>query len=230
MYTVSPNNTVLVDPDRTVDNGGSIMFTCNASGGPNNMFVWVRTDNITDVDTQLSAENSITPIDVNSFLGNISNAILVNDSVLSLNNITGAMDGGSYTCLVINEAGVGRQETILYVRPMITQQPMDTIANNGTMVTLTCIADSFTAPEYQWEFMNRTTEQFETIEGETSTELSFSMIAYEEYGMYQCVVFAEVVDEDGMTMITVNVTSEPALITGMCERYFICLHTVLILL
>ena len=173
---------------------------------------------------------STTPINISELFTQLDELIIVNGTNLTISSINATRDGGSYSCLVFNVAGSETGIGQLFVNPLIVTPPSSVLAQQGDNVTLTCIADSFIAPEYQWEFMNRTTEQFETIEGETSTELSFSMIAYEEYGMYQCVVFAEVVDEDGMTMITVNVTSEPALITGMCERYFICLHTVLILL
>ncbi len=179
------------------------------------MFAWVKTDNISDINTELAAENSTTPIDIDVFLGSISNVMLFNDSMLSLSSVSGSMDGGSYTCLVINEAGVGRQETILYVSPAITEQPMDTNAENGSRVVLTCIADSFPAPEYQWELLNET-NMFNAIDFATQSTLVFDPVEYNDAGTYRCIVTTPIINE--------QVISNEATLTGMPFCVHVCIY------
>ena len=218
---VSPNNSIEVDPSpsTTVNNGDDVVvFNCSAEGGPNNMFAWIKTDDLTNINTELAAEeDSTTPIDIDYFLESIFDVMLVNDSMLSLSSVSGSMDGGSYTCLVINEAGVGRQETILYVHPMITVQPMDTNAENGDRVELTCIADSFPAPEYQWELLNETNMfNFSAIDFATQSTLVFDPVEYNDAGTYRCIVTTPNINEE--------IISNEAVLTGMafCVHACIC--------
>ena len=209
---VSPNSSVVITPSAiTVDNGSSVTFVCSAQGNENNYyFTWLRTDD-TDIFTPALLEP---PININNVFTQLDGRIIVNGTNLTINSVSATRDGGSYSCFVFNVAGSDTGMGRLFVNPVIITPPNDVLAEQSDVVNLTCIADSFDPPQYEWQFMNRTTKQFETIEGETNTELSFSSIAHEEYGMYRCVVFAEVIAEDEMTMITVNITSKPALITG----------------
>ena len=136
-------------PSVTVNESENITFNCSADGGPNNMFTWVRTEDLMSVDTDVQPTDSTTPIDIDGLISQFSDSILINSSSLPIDSVNGTNDGGSYTCLVINEAGVGREDTILYVRPVITvQPPMDVNAENGNRVVLTCIANSFPEPKY----------------------------------------------------------------------------------
>ena len=95
----------------------------------------------------------------------------------------------------------------MYVRPVITVQPMDVLTEEGEQVILSCLADSFPTPTYQWEMINITTMNFDTLTGESSTNLVFSSIQFEQYGRYRCRATTPIID--------VNVTSDAALITGM---------------
>ena len=191
----------------TVDNGSNVTFTCSALGGPNNTFIWVRSDEL-DVIFELYIQPllSTTPVDVSDIISKLSDIILENGTILFIESINATLNGGSYECVVINEAGLGRNDTTLYVRPVITQQPMDVETEADDIVTLTCIADSFPAPEYQWEMMNRITGQFEPIDEETDTTLVFDYIDYEDYGTYRCEVTTPIINE--------VITSEEAVITG----------------
>ena len=178
------------------------------------MFTWVRTEDLISVDTDLQSNDSIMPIDIKGYFTDLSESIIVNGSFLNLTSVNGTNDGGSYTCLVINEAGVGREDTILYVRPVITVQPRDELTEAGQQVNLTCLADSFPAPTYQWEMMNRTTEEFEPIDDQTDTTLTLTDIDHEQYGRYRCRVTTPIINE--------NITSNVALITG---QYTNILHS-----
>ena len=212
---MSANNSILIDPSpyTTVDNGGSIMFNCTAEGGPNNMFTWVRTVNLGKIDTNIQANETTTPIDVQGLFEQISDIILVNNSIsLSLDYVNSSFDGGSYTCLVINEAGIGREESILYVRPVITVQPMDVLTLAGEQVVLTCFADSFPPPQYQWEMMNRSTGMFDRLQEENGTSLVLESIEFKQYGRYRCKAI--------IPIINVNTSSNEVIITGEIINYY----------
>ena len=190
----------------TVDNGSNVTFTCSALGGPNNTFIWVRSDELDEIFELYIQPLLSTPVDVSDIISELSGIILENGTILFIESINATLNGGSYECVVINEAGLGRNDTTLYVRPVITEQPMDVETEVDNIVTLTCIADSFPAPDYQWEMMNRSTGAFEPIDGETNTTLVFDYVDYEDYGTYRCEVTTPNINE--------VITSEEAVITG----------------
>ena len=192
----------------TVDKGSDVTFACSALGGPKNTFVWVRSDELDEIfESCILPLLSTTPVDVSDIISELSDISVENGTILFIESINGTLNGGSYECVVTNEAGLGRNSATLYVRPVITQQPMDIETEADNIVTLTCIVDSFPAPEYQWEMMNRITGEFEPIDEETNTTLVFDSIDYEQYGRYRCVVITPVIEA--------SVTSNSALITGM---------------
>ena len=193
----------------TVDNGSDVTFTCSALGGPNNTFIWIRSDELDEIfESDIQPLLSTTPVDVSDIISELSEIILENGTTtLVIESINATLNGGSYECVVINEAGLGRDDTTLYVRPVITEQPMYVETEADDIVILTCIADSFPAPKYQWEMMNRISGEFEPIDEETDTTLVFDPIDYERYGRYRCVVNAP--------LIEASVTSNSAVITGM---------------
>ena len=115
-------------------------------------------------------------------------------------------DGGKYQCTVINEAGIGRNDSVLYVSPAITLHPVDRLVSRGQSFNLTCLADAFPSPSYQWERMNQTTSNFEELVGETYPFLSFDNVDYDDFGMYRCVASSNGISD--------TATSRPALVTG----------------
>ena len=206
---MSPNNSVTIEPSMmTVDNGSNVTFTCSALGGPNNTFIWVRSDELDEIfESDIQPLLNTTPVDVSDIISELSDIILENGTTtLVIESINATLNGGSYECVVINEAGLGRNDTTLYVRPVITEQPMDVETEVDNIVILTCIADSFPAPEYQWEMMNRTSGEFEPIDGETDTTLVFDYIDYDDYGTYRCVA--------NVSLINSTITSDNVTITG----------------
>ena len=191
----------------TVDNGSDVTFTCSGLGGPNNTFIWVRSEELDEIfQSYIQPLLSTTPVDVSDIISELSDIILENGTILLIESVNATLNGGSYECVVINEAGLGRNDTTLYVRPVITEQPMDLETLANLTVTLTCIADSFHAPEYKWEMMNRISREFEPIDRETDTTLVFDHIDYDDYGTYRCEVTTPTINE--------VITSEEAVITG----------------
>ena len=130
---------------------------------------------------------------------------LSNGPTFILYSINATEDGGNYSCYVVNAAGVESNTTTLHVIPVITENPREVFTDVNTYASLTCRADSFPAPNYQWEMMNRTSGDFEPLTGQTSYQLTLH-IEYDLYGMYRCVATADGIEE--------NATSTPALVTG----------------
>ena len=192
-FTVSPKNSVSATPiSQTVSYNEMAVFSCTAEGGPNNTFRWVR-------GTPSFGSDTITLSDFDSL------EVVGTEPQLTLTMVNGST-GGQYTCVVFNDAGYGNDTVTLYVSPRILKQPKDQFVQNGVKVTLTCIADSFPAPTYQWERWNMSYLIVESLNGETNTTLVFESIKHEEYGRYRCVVTTPIIDK------SVNLS---AVITGM---------------
>ena len=176
-------------------------FNCSAEGGPNNVFVWIRTEDIGSLNfvsqSGFSAENTMTAL---------ADVSISNDSVLSVMVNDPAQNGGGYTCFVYNEAGIDGSNATLHVRPFITQPPQAQYVTNNATVTLTCVGASFPSPTYQWQRRN-VTDNVVTALSETSPTLMLGAVGYDDFAAYWCTVTAS---ETGNSNI-----STPALITGM---------------
>ncbi|XP_019862715.1 PREDICTED: protein amalgam-like [Amphimedon queenslandica] len=210
LITVSSNSSVTIDPDFIITkNGSDVTFNCLSRGGPNNTFIWLRPSAldslISNNPSVISLLNSGSPIAVGDIVNQLSNITLSNGPTFTLYSINATEDGGSYSCYVVNAAGVESNTTTLYVIPVITEDPREVFTDVNETVTLSCSADSFPAPNYQWEMMNRTSGYFEPLTGQTSYQLTLH-IEYDLYGMYRCVATADGIKE--------NATSTRALVTG----------------
>ena len=195
---MSPSGSIMVDPvNDTVSYHASATFTCTADGGPNNIFRWIKGDDISVLD------GLIPPLNVNDILVSLED-VVSNDYQLLLDNITGKDDGGIYTCIAINEAGYDTSSITLYVYPEILLHPIDVLVDYGDSVNLTCEADSYPAPMYQWQKMNRISMMFDELD---SSVLLLTSVEYENFGRYRCVVTSP--------ELNVLVDSNTALITGI---------------
>ena len=202
---MSPYGSLNATPaTQIVTRNSSPTFTCEASGGPNTTLAWIR-GNENDV------QSTPTPIDINTFIDLLD--VIVSETAssleLSLQNVNGT-NGGDYTCIAVNEAGNDNGTISLLIIPEILTDPMPQFVNVGQYLMLNCEADSFPAPNYQWEMMNRTSGDFEPLTGQTSYQLTLH-IEYDLYGMYRCVAIADGIEQ--------NATSTPALVTGKESVY-----------
>ncbi len=99
-----------------------------------------------------------------------------------MNNID-ASDGGEYSCLVFNEAGIGIGTSEIFVRPYFTQHPTDMAVDYHDRVELSCEAEAFPEPIVQWQFSN--TYHFENLDIFGSS-LVFMNILVSNSGVYRC--------------------------------------------
>ena len=176
-------------------------FNCSAEGGPNNVFVWIRTEDIGSLNlvsqSGFSAENTMTAL---------ADVSISNDSVLSVMVNDPAQNGGGYTCFVYNEAGIDGSNATLHVHPFITEPPQAQYVTNNATVTLTCVGASFPSPTYQWQRRN-VTDNVVTALSETSSTLVLGAVGYDDFAAYQCIVTASETENSNTSML--------ALITGM---------------
>ena len=137
--------------------GDNVTFTCSALGGPDNLFQWQK-------------EGECLP----------SESL----STLTLTNVD-AMDGGLYTCVVTNAAGNDSSDITLNISPYFIVQPNDILTNNGDSQTLTCGAEGFPDPVYQW-FRNDNQMVRSNLTGDNSSTLLFDPVFFGDESDYYC--------------------------------------------
>ena len=155
---MSPEGSAAVSPSMDITTiRGNVTFSCLAQGGPENEYQWQH-----------------------------NGVDLINKTVNTLNiDDIGAVNGGNYTCVVSNAAGNDSATATLFVAPTIVTQPADILTRNGTVVNFTCEAESFPAPEYQWEKYIETMGMF--IRVGSDPVLEFSPAVFGDEGTYRCV-------------------------------------------
>lgn len=99
---------------------------------------------------------------------------------------------------------------MLYINPNILEDPEDENALAGENVTLTCAAEGFPAPSYQWQRYT-SAGTFENLSEETSPNLTFTPVNFSDSGQYRCIATSSINDEE------IIATSANALITGIME-------------
>ncbi len=103
-----------------------------------------RRDNVT-----LSCSALGGPVLFYRWQANASYLVGENSSTLMLSNVD-ASDGGDYTCVVFNSAGNTSATTSVFIMPYFTVQPDDAGSANGSSISLTCQAEAFPSPSYEW--------------------------------------------------------------------------------
>ena len=188
----------MVDPQQmTADRNTDVTFNCNARGGPNNTFYWVN--------------GGLSSVDTSDLPNSLYNVLAFDNDTLTLDNVIGS-SGGDYTCVVFNDAGFDIASVTLYISPEILLEPMNVYTDDNELVMLTCEADSFPPPEYQWQMMEA---QFDDLVGEINSTLVFDPVDFSDFGTYRCVVTTPIINE--------TVMSAGAIITGKL-LYMYCIH------
>ena len=160
--TVSPLGSVSVsaDPSQSLYvDGDDVSLSCSAEGGPSNEFQWTLND------VNLTNETG---------------------SSLELTNITADSNGGVYTCIVSNEAGIDEDSFTVNVSPVITLQPAPVFVDILVIAMLECNASGFPRPTYQWFKVGG--ELSANVTGENTSQLTFNSVYYGDEGDYFCQV------------------------------------------
>ena len=106
-----------------------------------------------------------------------------NTSILYLTNVN-ASHGGTYTCMPFNSAGNDSRTTEVFISPYFVTLPQSLDASNGSQQALTCPAEAFPDPVYQWEKLDGTIRS--GVTGDMDTRLEFSPVMFGDEGMYYC--------------------------------------------
>ena len=214
--TVSPEGIVSLSPmNVTHSRGDNVSFNCTTDAGPNNRFTWFKRGQ-----DQACCPGGL-PVDINGnhhlctyFLTtdlfliellNDTSLIVGNEQTLVLINVN-VSHGGSYDCVVINDAGYGIDSSILFFVPKFVVHPQNVELEQMQTLRLTCEAEGFPSPSIQWEKMNRVTGMFEAISGEISTVFMINSVNFSDFGMYQCVA------SNVINGVEYNATSSAALV------------------
>ena len=140
-------------PFNVVNFSEDVNLTCSARGGPNNVYEWLR---------------------------NGMNTTIRSQPTLSL-SLVDASDGGEYTCVVSNAAGISNASLTLYIRPYIVTHPQQILATVPESVSFTCKALGFPAPNYRWDKIGD--PEFKRF----TQNLTFNPVNFGNEGLYQCV-------------------------------------------
>ena len=161
---------MLLDPTNPTRDFQEVQnFTCQAQGGPDNMFEW--TFNGSDL---LNASIISTSM----------------KSIITINSIS-ASNGGEYVCTVSNLAGNASNSSTLYVSPYIVTNPVQilTATNGATMRVLECGAAAFPLPTYTWTKLTGPGSPMVIVNESDSGILVFSPeINFNDYGTYVCTI------------------------------------------
>ena len=119
----------------------------------------------------------------------LNNVNLTNetDNVLNVSDITADIDGGVYTCVVMNAAGADEDSITVNISPVITQQPVDVFTEVDIVLSLECRATGFPIPTYQWFRVDGNTLGG-NVTGDMTSLLMFDRVAYGDEGDYFCQV------------------------------------------
>ena len=164
----------MAPPDQTYSLGDTVSLQCNSTGGPGNSYQW-RVNG-----SDLGGENS---------------------PMLVLNSVS-ASTGGEYSCVVRNAAGSNTDNTNVFISPYITSQPLHMVGANGSMTMLTCEAEAFPSPQYQWGRMDG--DKIRAELSTTSSTLMFTPLLFGDEGEYFC----------NATSRNLTTQSQPATLTG----------------
>ena len=137
---------------------------------------------------------------------NDTSLIVGNEQTFVLININ-VSHGGSYDCVVINDAGYGINSSILFFVPKFVVHPQNVELEQMKTLNLTCKAEGFPCPSIQWKKMNRVTGMFEAISDEISNIFMINSVNFCDFGMYQCVA------SNVINGVEYNATSSAALVT-----------------
>ena len=160
---------------QTYNRGEDVTLTCTALGGPEVFFQW-----------QFNGEDIPTET----------------DPILALSSVN-ASDGGEYSCLTSNTAGNSSASTSVFISPYFVTIPQYVFGVAFSSQTLTCVAEAFPSPSYEWSRVQNTIRS--TLIGLNNETLTFDPLMFGDEGSYFCNVSS---GERSIQSVRVTVTSE----------------------
>ena len=141
--------------DQIFGSDDNVTLTCTTQGGPNNQFNWTVLRNDETIQGPLTPTFDLFPV-----------------------------QGGLYTCEVGNTAGSGFAKTTVFVSLRFVVHPNDTLTRINMRTVLTCVAESFPDPTYEWF---RLTGDFRSnVVGLNSSSLVIDPVLFGDEGDYYC--------------------------------------------
>ena len=131
-----------------------------------------------------------------AIINSTTNLAVSNTSVLTISSVNATQNGGTYECVTINDAGYAVTRSTLFVSPLIVEHPQDRlveVTSPPTTINLTCRAESFPFPRYQWQKYNTTMQTYQNL---PSTAETFTLqVSYSSFGDYRCMVTTPSINE-----------------------------------
>ena len=159
----------MVSPNQVYDRGSNATLICEYEELGNDSDVqWLQEEKV------LSEESGRVEI------ANVNGSL----SMLTLLNLT-VDDGGEYTCQVNTSDGIQTAITSIFISPYFTLKPEETRGTNGTTVVITCEAEGYPDPVYQWNRVDGK-RLSETVKGKDSGMLEFAPVQFGDQSTYTC--------------------------------------------
>ena len=92
--------------------------------------------------------------------------------------------------MVFNDAGIGLSFSYVNFIPEFVKQPQTVITELSANVSMTCEAEAFPYPAYQWQ--RKEQNGFTNLSAETNNSIKFQPISYLNAGIYRCTATNEV--------------------------------------
>ncbi len=120
------------------------------------------------------------------FLLEITESIIATEKTFTLYSITAPLNGGTYTCAAINNAGTELSNSVLNIEPEFLEQPQSINATVNMIFELKCIVEAFPFASIQWQKIDNVNGLYEDIDGENGTSLVIDTSNPAITGVYRC--------------------------------------------
>uniref|UniRef100_A0AAY4AJ73 Ig-like domain-containing protein n=1 Tax=Denticeps clupeoides TaxID=299321 RepID=A0AAY4AJ73_9TELE len=185
------NLTLVMSNTNPIEFTSSVILTCTASGS-SLTFVWMNSSSNATVNGLVQTK--------------------MNSSTVTIQNVT-RHDVGPFYCIVSNHISNQNISSIkLNIRygpsnPSITVNPERTVFKSGSVISLSCFADSNPPASYKWihnGVVNATTEIFRLSDPNPRDSGNYTCLAYNSVTLLQASATRAVTIMDPISTVTVN--------------------------
>jgi hypothetical protein len=198
-----------------VNSGNNATLTAAASGnttGSGNLTVqWVVSTN-----SGVSFSN-LTNGGTYSWTGTVASGGSPVSDTLTITGATNGLNGNLYEAVFTNSLGSAPSAPstlIVNTAPAVTTQPSSQTVNIGNLVTFTAAASGNPAPSVQWQLSTNGGGAWSTINGATSTTLTFNSVAASQAGNQYRAVFTNSGGSVNTNAATLTVNTNTAILSS----------------